>query len=82
MPLVPTLPGAPYISVIHLRATIGPIGVTYYERVHGTTLAYTPRDILLPRRCFPFAARFGFQDGTQASAQTAIACPRGRRPGM
>lgn len=83
IPLVPTLPGAPYISVIHLRATIGPIGVTYFEKVAGVTLAYKPRGILLPPACprggFPFAARFGFSDGTFSTASTAIPCPPHRR---
>jgi hypothetical protein len=79
IPLVPTLPGAPYISVIHLHATLGPIGVTYYEHVGGVTLAYTPKGILLPSSCprggFPFAATFSFLDGSEAKAGTAIACP-------
>lgn len=79
IPLVPTLPGAPYISVIHLRATIGPQRVTYYERVGGLTLAYKPRGILLPSNCprggFPFAGRFGFADGSFASAHTTVPCP-------
>lgn len=83
VPLVPTLPGAPYISVIHLHATIGPAGVTYYERVGGVTLAYTPRGILLPNSCprggFPFAAEFSFLDESRRSARTAIPCPRRRR---
>jgi hypothetical protein len=86
VPLVPTLPGAPYISVIQLHATIGPSGVTYYEEAAGRTLAYRPRGILLPNSCprrgFPFAARFSFLDGSLASAQTAVPCPaRGRRGG-
>lgn len=80
IPLVPTLPGAPYISVIQLRATIGPIGVTYYEQSAGMTLAYKPLGILLPKVCpshgFQFAARFDFLDGTHANAHTAIPCPR------
>jgi hypothetical protein len=83
IPLVPTLPGAPYISVIHLHATIGPERVTYFERVGGLTLAYKPRGILLPSGCprggFPFAARFGFADGSFASAKTAVPCPDPRR---
>ena len=66
VPLVPTLPGAPYISVISLTATLGPIGVTYYEQVGGRTLAYQPKGILLPNNCpnggFPFAAEFRFLD--------------------
>jgi hypothetical protein len=84
VPLVPTLPGAPYISVIHLNVTIGPRGVTYYERVDGVTLAYRPRGILLPPRCprggFPFTAQFTFLDHTQAFARTAVRCPRLERP--
>jgi hypothetical protein len=83
IPLVPTLPGAPYISVIHLHATIGPIGVTYYEHVGGVTLSYTPKGILLPSSCprggFPFAATFSFLDGSEAKATTAIPCPDPRK---
>jgi hypothetical protein len=82
VPLVPTLPGAPYISVIHLHATLGPIGVTYYEQVAGKILAYQPKGILLPdacpRRGFPFAAEFGFLDDSKASAHTSIPCPAKR----
>jgi hypothetical protein len=80
VPLVPTLPGAPYISVLKLHATIGPIGVTYYERSGNVTLAYQPRGILLPKSCprggFPFAAQFTFEDGSNSSATTAVPCPR------
>lgn len=82
VPLVPTLPGAPYISVIRLRATVGPVGVTYYENLDGTTLAYRPLGILLPKRCprhgFQFGARFQFLDGTHTVAHTTVLCPRGR----
>ena len=86
VPLVPTLPGAPYISVIHLHATLGPIGVTYYEQVDGRTLAYQPRGILLPDSCprggFPFAAEFRFLDESHTQAHTAVPCPaRARRRG-
>jgi hypothetical protein len=84
VPLVPTLPGAPYISVISLHATLGPQKVTYYEQAGGRTLAYRPRGILLPGGCphpgFPFAAQFSFDDGSVAAAQTTVPCPRhGRR---
>jgi hypothetical protein len=83
IPLVPTLPGAPYISVIHLHATLGPSGVTYFENVNGVTLAYRPRGILLPNNCprggFPFAAHFSFLDESHRSASTTIPCPRRRR---
>lgn len=84
IPLVPTLPGAPFISVLHLRATIGPRGVVYYEKVGGRMLAYKPRGILLPKGCpkagFPFSARFTFLDTTSAPAKTTVPCPsRGGR---
>jgi hypothetical protein len=78
VPLVPTLPGAPYISVIHLRSTIGPRKIVYYEQVDGRTLAYRPQGILLPDHCprrgFPFAAQFRFEDESVRTAHTAIAC--------
>jgi hypothetical protein len=80
VPLVETLPGAPYVSVIKLHSTIGPKRVVYYERVGGHTLAYTPRGILLPPHCprggFPFAASFSFADGSRASAKTTVRCPK------
>ncbi len=83
VPLVPTLPGAPYISVIRLHATIGPRMVTYYEQAGGKTLAYQPLGILLPRSCprrgFPFAAQFRFLDESVANANTTVPCPRRRR---
>lgn len=83
IPLVPTLPGAPYISVIHLRSTIGPREVIYYEQVDGRMLAYRPLGILLPDRCprggFPFAAQFRFIDGSTRTAHTKIACANPRR---
>jgi hypothetical protein len=83
VPLVPTLPGAPYISITRLRATIGPEKVTYYEQAGGRTLAYQPKGILLPdgcpRRGFPFSAQFSFLDGSSASAETTAPCPARRR---
>jgi hypothetical protein len=84
VPLVETLPGAPYVSVMRLRSSIGPKNVVYYEQVSGRTLAYRPLGILLPKRCprrgFPFAARFSFTDGSRLSAHTSVTCPKhGRR---
>lgn len=79
VPLVGTLPGAPYISVIHLNATLGPEHVTYYEKVANVTLAYKPQGILLPPSCprkgFQFAAEFTFANGSHARARTAVRCP-------
>jgi hypothetical protein len=79
VPLVETLPGAPYISVLHLHATIGPQHLTYYHNVDGVSLAFAPQGILLPPTCphagFPFAAVFAFSDGTHALASTTVPCP-------
>ncbi len=83
VPLVETLPGAPYISVIRLRATLGPNGITYYEQVAGVTLAYKPPGILLPPRCprggFQFSAEFAFVNGSHARARTAVQCSHRRK---
>jgi hypothetical protein len=79
VPLIPSLPEAPYAAVVSLRSTIGPLHLTYYERVHGKTLAYQPNGISLPAHCprggFPFAATFKFADGTGASAHASVPCP-------
>jgi len=82
-PLIASLPGAPDVSIVALHATLGPSGVTYYERIAGETLAYQPPGILLPDSCphggFPFAAQFSFVDGSRASTHTSEPCPDRRR---
>jgi len=79
VPLVETLPGGPYVSVLHLHATIGPEHLTYYHSVDGVSLAFAPQGLLLPPSCprasFPFAAIFVFSDGTRAVASTTVPCP-------
>jgi hypothetical protein len=79
VPLIGSLPGAPDVAIVALKATIGPNGVTYYEHLAGRTLAYQPPGILLPNGCprggFPFAAQFSFVDGSHASARTTEPCP-------
>jgi hypothetical protein len=82
VPPVPTVPGAPNVAVAELNATLGPRGLTYYERVHGRFTSYHPTGILLPNQCphggFPFAASLTFEDGSHATARTAVPCPSGR----
>ena len=84
LPLIPSVPGAADVAIVALEVTIGPQGLTYYERVGGATLAYTPKGILLPTRCprggFPFAATFSFLDGSHPVARAFVPCPdpRGR----
>jgi hypothetical protein len=79
VPLVPSLPNSPDVALVHLHARIGPEHLTYYERVHGRTIAFRPRGIQLPKSCpaggFPFAATFAFSDGTRKTARTSTPCP-------
>jgi hypothetical protein len=78
LPLVPSVPEGPDVALVGLQTTIGPNGITYYEKVGGKTVAFKPSGLLLPRRCprggFPFAVRLRFQDGTLARASTAVPC--------
>jgi hypothetical protein len=82
VPLVETLPGAPYVSVLHLHATIGPKHLVYYHNVDGVSLGFAPQGLLLPATCprdsFPFAAVFVFSDGTHVQASTTVPCPPDR----
>lgn len=79
VPLVPSLPGGPDVSVIHLHATLGPLGLTYYEHIHGRRVAYKPTGILLPHKCphngFAFSATFSFLDGSSTTTNTSVPCP-------
>jgi hypothetical protein len=83
-PLIASVPGAPDISIVALKVTLGPSGVIYYEQLAGRTLAYQPPGILLPDSCphggFPFAAEFSFADGSHASANTTDPCPAAAMP--
>lgn len=83
LPVIPSVPGAADIAIASLSVTIGPRGLTYYEHTEGTTLAYTPKGILLPKTCphggFPFAATFSFLDGSHPEARAMLPCPRSRR---
>jgi hypothetical protein len=84
VPLVPSVPAAPYVAVVRLRATIGPRRLTYYEHAHGQLVAYRPKGIVLPARCphggFPFAATFKFADASSAIARAVVPCPGHQGP--
>jgi hypothetical protein len=84
VPLVPSLPSGPNVAVVALHATLGPLGLTYYEHVRGKLIPYHPNGILLPDHCprggFPFAASLTFEDGSHASASTTVPCPTGGGP--
>jgi hypothetical protein len=79
LPVVASVPGAPDVAIVSLHVMLGPQGLTYYEQAEGSTLAYTPKGILLPTSCprggFPFAATFSFLDGSHPAAHTTVPCP-------
>jgi len=82
VPLVASVPGGPDVSIVSIQATIGPSHLTYYKHVHGRLVPFQPRGVSVPEHCphggFQFAARFTFQDGSNASASTMAPCPRRR----
>ncbi|HEY7951555.1 MAG TPA: hypothetical protein VID70_01115 [Solirubrobacteraceae bacterium] len=79
VPLIPSLPGAPYISMVSMKLSLGPEGLTYFKTVHGRTVPYRPEGIALPARCprggFRFASNLQFADGSSASAKSTVPCP-------
>jgi len=82
VPLIPSVAGGPPVSIVKVRTTIGPAGLTYYEHVHGHTVSFHPVGVSLPTRCplggFRFSAQFAFADGTSTTATSTVPCPRRR----
>jgi hypothetical protein len=80
VPITPTVPEAPDVSVVRIRTILGPLHLTYYKRVHGRSIPYRPAGIALPAHCpaggFQFAVTLSFLDGTTATARTTVPCPR------
>lgn len=68
------------IGVSAFSAMIGPLGVTYYARIHGKFVPYQPSGIILPARCprrgFPFAITFKFADGSGTTSGARVPCPQ------
>jgi hypothetical protein len=81
IPPIPSFPEAPDIVLTQMQLTLGG-HLTYYERIGGKLVAYHPAGVGLPSNCpsggFAFGATFMFANGGQASAHTAVACPRRR----
>jgi hypothetical protein len=79
VPLVTSVPGGPDVSIVSVTSTIGPSHLTYYKHLHGRLVPFQPRGVSVPERCprrgFPFAASFTFQDGGHTNAQTTVPCP-------
>lgn len=80
VPLVPSVPEAPYISVAQIHGTLGPQHLTYYRHIGHKLVAYNPQGILLPKHCphggFRFTAQLKFIDDTQAETSASVPCPR------
>jgi hypothetical protein len=83
IPLVPSVPSGPPVSIVSVRTTIGPAHLTYHERVHGRTISFHPKGVSVPQRCprggFVFAAAFSFEDGTSTTAKDTVPCPPARK---
>jgi hypothetical protein len=83
LPPIPTLPESFDVALVRLRYTLGPRGLTYYERIRGELVPYHPKGIILPSSCphggFPFAASFVFLGGARTRATTKVPCPHSHR---
>lgn len=83
IPLIPSVPNGPPVSILKVQSTIGPKHLLYEKRVHGHVVHYHPRGISIPESCprggFRFQANFSFQDGTTTTTNSSVPCPRGRR---
>jgi hypothetical protein len=79
IPLIPSVPNGPPVSIVSVQSTIGPSHLTYYRKSHGKTIAFHPRGVSVPEKCpkggFPFSANFGFTDGTKTTATSVVPCP-------
>jgi hypothetical protein len=79
VPLIPSVPNGPPVSILNVQSTIGPSHLTYYRHSHGKTVAFHPQGVSVPLHCppggFQFSATFGFTDGTSTVAKSVVPCP-------
>jgi len=79
IPLVPSVPNGPPVSIVKVETTIGPGKLVYYRKYHGALVPFKPLGISVPYTCpsggFPFAADFLFYDGSTAHATATVPCP-------
>jgi hypothetical protein len=82
VPVIPSVPAGPDVSVLSVQTTIGPKRLTYFRHSHRRLVPFQPVGVGVPLRCprggFPFAASFSFQDGSSAKAVTRAPCPSQR----
>jgi hypothetical protein len=78
VPLVPSLPGGPNVSVVRFQSTFGPKDLLYEREVNGEIEHFRPRGVTVPATCppggYPFAGDFSFEDGTHLTAHTSVPC--------
>jgi hypothetical protein len=83
IPLIPSVPNGPPVSILNVQSTIGPSHLTYYTHSHGKTVAFHPQGVSVPLHCpkggFPFSASFGFSDATSTTAKSVVPCPPPRK---
>ena len=79
VPLVPTWPEGPYVSVTSFSSTLGPRGLTYLRHVGAGYVPFHPKGISVPSHCpaggFPFLATLNFLDGSHVTASHVVPCP-------
>lgn len=80
VPLVPSLPGGPNVSVVNFQSTFGPKHLLYEREVNGELEHFRPRGVTVPPTCpiggYPFAGDFNFEDNTHITAYTSVPCAR------
>ena len=79
VPAIPSVPNGPNVSIVSVKATIGPQGLIYTKHVHGRLVHFRPTGIGVPEHCprggFPFSASFTFEDGSSTSTTATVPCP-------
>jgi hypothetical protein len=69
IPAIPTIPLEPNASTVSFSLTIGV----------SKQLRRNPNTVVLPSRCpaggFPFAAEFGYEDGSTSNSTATVPCP-------
>lgn len=78
VPLVPSLPGGPNVSVVRFQSTFGPQNLIYEREVNGELVHFRPRGATVPAKCpargYPFAGDFSFEDGSKLTVHTTVPC--------
>ncbi len=80
VPPLPTIPGASETSIESAFVTLGAPNVAYYKTVHGKRTLVHIKGLLAPTSCprggFPFRGEIYFANGTNASSDAFVPCPK------